>query len=133
MNWYLAVLKKYAVFTGRARRKEYWGFAMFNFIITIVFVAFSGMSRGSGLLTIFSLALLLYSLAIIIPGVAVAVRRLHDIDMSGWWLLLGLVPAIGGIALFVLTLLDSNPGENRYGPNPKNFSLEHQMNDTPLN
>jgi uncharacterized membrane protein YhaH (DUF805 family) len=132
MNWYLAVLRKYAVFTGRARRKEYWGFALINFIITIVLVAISGMSRGSGLVIILSLVVLLYSLAIIVPSVAVAVRRLHDIDMSGWWMLIGFVPVIGGIALLVLTVLDSNPGENRYGPNPKNLSLGNGMNGAAL-
>ncbi len=119
MNWYLAVLKKYAVFWGRARRKEYWYFALFNILIAIVLGIIDGVTGtfspevGIGLLGG------LYSLAVLIPGFAVAVRRLHDTGKSGWWLLILLVPLVGPIVFLVFTVQDSQPGENQYGPNPK--------------
>ena len=113
MNWYLDVLKKYAVFSGRARRQEYWMFFLFNMIIAIVLGVVEGIAGGPGILG------LLYGLAVLIPGIAVSVRRLHDIDRSGWWLLIALVPLIGAIVLLVFMVLDSKAGENQYGPNPK--------------
>lgn len=119
MNWYLEVLKKYAVFGGRARRKEYWFFALFNVIIII---ALSFIDVSAGLYDIdsgFGLLSGLYSLAVLLPSIAVAVRRLHDIDRSGWWLLIAIIPLIGGIVLLVFAVLDSTPGDNQYGPNPK--------------
>ncbi len=115
MSWYLAVLKKYAVFSGRARRKEYWMFFLFNIIIAIVIGIMSAVLETMALFALFSL----YSLAIIIPGIAVFVRRLHDIGKSGWWFLIGFVPAIGGIILLVFMCLGGDEGENQYGPNPK--------------
>ena len=119
MNWYLEVLKKYAVFSGRARRKEYWFFALFNVII-IIALTFVDVSAGSyDIDSGFGLLSGLYSLAVLLPGIAVAVRRLHDIDRTGWWLLIAFVPLIGAIVLLVFMVLDSTPGENQYGPNPK--------------
>jgi uncharacterized membrane protein YhaH (DUF805 family) len=118
MNWYMAVLKKYAEFTGRARRKEYWMFALINFLICVVLVVIdvqSGMSNPMGLGVLSGL----YSLAVFVPSLAVSVRRLHDTDRSGWWLLILLVPLIGAIVFLVFMLLDSQPGENRHGPSPK--------------
>ena len=121
MNWYVEVLKKYAVFTGRARRKEYWMFTLFNCIIAcaigVVMGIFGAMSETmSGIA--FGL-LLLYCLAILIPSLAVAVRRLHDTGRSGWWILISFVPFIGTIVLLVFYVLDGQPGDNEYGPNPK--------------
>jgi len=113
MNWYLEVLKKYAVFGGRARRKEYWMFFLFNIIIAFVLGFVEGLAGGPGIVG------MLYSLAVLIPGIAVSVRRLHDTGRSGWWLLIGLVPLIGAIVLLVFMVQDSNPGENQYGANPK--------------
>jgi len=119
MNWYLAVLKKYAEFKGRARRREYWNFVLFNIIISIVLAlvdkvtgSFSA-ERGFGILGG------LYALAVIIPSIAVGVRRLHDTNRSGWWLLIGLIPCIGLIVLIIFTVQDSQAGDNQYGPNPK--------------
>lgn len=113
MNYYIEVLKKYAVFSGRARRKEYWMFVLWNFIIGFII----------GLLSTFIEALLLlywlYLLAILIPSVAVAVRRLHDTNHSGWWWFIGFIPIVGTIILIVFLAQDSQPGENQYGPNPK--------------
>jgi uncharacterized membrane protein YhaH (DUF805 family) len=119
LNWYLGVLKKYAVFTGRARRKEYWFFVLFHVLIFLLFVMIDGLTGTLNEATGFGLTSSLYSLAVLIPGIAVLVRRLHDIDRSGWWVLIGLVPFVGGIVLLVLAALDSTPGENRFGPNPK--------------
>lgn len=118
MDWYLEVLKKYAVFTGRARRKEYWMFFLFNVIIAIVL---SVIDTSVGLPGVLST---IYSLAILIPGLAVTVRRLHDTSRSGWWLLIALIPILGAIALLVFMMLDSEPGENEYGPNPKEVISE---------
>ncbi|TVQ91594.1 MAG: DUF805 domain-containing protein [Chromatiaceae bacterium] len=119
MNWYLEVLRKYSVFTGRARRKEYWFFQLFNIIILIVLAVLDA-STGT-LQPELGLGLLsgLYWLAVLLPGLAVAVRRLHDTNRTGWWLLLVLIPLLGGIILLVFMLLDSQPGENQHGPNPK--------------
>jgi uncharacterized membrane protein YhaH (DUF805 family) len=118
MNWYLDVLKKYAVFSGRARRKEYWMFVLFNLIIAIVLGIVDSMM---GTVTEQGIGLLggLYSLAVLLPGIGVGIRRLHDTDRSGWWLLIGLIPLIGLIVLIVFFVQDSTPGENRFGPNPK--------------
>lgn len=113
MNWYLEVLKKYAVFNGRARRKEYWMFVLFNVIIGFVLGFIEGLFGGPGIIG------LLYSLAVLIPGIAVAVRRLHDTGRSGWWFLIAFVPIIGAIVLLVFMVQDSEPGQNQYGVNPK--------------
>jgi uncharacterized membrane protein YhaH (DUF805 family) len=119
MSWYLEALKKYAVFSGRSRRKEYWFFLLFNIIVSIVLGGIDALlgtfssSANIGLLSG------IYGLAVLIPTLALTVRRLHDIDRTGWWILIGLVPLIGGIVLLVFALLDGTPGGNRYGLNPK--------------
>ncbi len=112
MNEYLGVLKKYAVFSGRARRKEFWMFVLINFIIAIALSAVD-MMLGLGLLGF------IYAVATLVPALAVGARRLHDIGKSGWWQLVGLVPLIGLIILIIFFVMDSNPGDNQYGPNPK--------------
>lgn len=122
MNWYIEVLKKYAVFNGRARRKEYWYFVLFNFIIGLILGMIEGLIiviNGSDPETNFSVLRLIYSLAIFIPSIAVAVRRLHDTDRTGWLILIGLIPLIGWIIFLIFLVQDSSPGENQYGPNPK--------------
>lgn len=119
MNWYLAVLKKYAQFNGRSRRSEYWFFALFNFIIAFVLGYIDG---ASGMLIAqVGIGVLggLYTLFVLIPSLAVGVRRLHDTGRSGWWLLIGLIPIIGAIILIVFFVQDSQPGDNQHGPNPK--------------
>ncbi len=119
MQWYLAVLKNYAGFSGRARRTEYWMFALVNLVITLIFYVLALVTRSS-----FFIALVfLYGLAVLLPGLAVAVRRLHDVGMSGWWILIGLVPFVGGIVLLVFTLLPGNQGPNQYGDDPKGPSM----------
>ena len=120
MNWYLEVLKKYAVFGGRARRKEYWYFYLFHLLIYIVLGIIDGVTGTFELVPGAVLGLLggLYSLAVLIPGFAVAVRRLHDTGKSGWWVLFFFVP-LGFIVLLVFLVRDSQPGGNQYGANPK--------------
>lgn len=121
MNYYLTVLKKYAVFSGRAQRAEYWYFVLFNIIVSIVLGAIDGgfgLKIGSGAAATGILGGI-YSLAVIIPGLAVFVRRLHDIGKSGWMILVGLIPIAGAIWLIVLAATDGNPGDNKYGSNPK--------------
>ncbi|HEY9433145.1 MAG TPA: DUF805 domain-containing protein [Blastocatellia bacterium] len=119
MNWYLDVLKKYAVFNGRARRKEYWMFFLFNVIISIVLLIVDGILGTSAVPGTMGLFGAIYLLALLVPGIAVAVRRLHDTGRSGWWILIGLVPFVGGIVLIVFLVQDSTPGENQFGKNPK--------------
>ncbi|MGO4998306.1 DUF805 domain-containing protein [Oceanisphaera sp. W20_SRM_FM3] len=119
MNWYLDVLKNYATFGGRARRKEYWMFILFNIIISIVLGFIDGLIGTYNIESGFGLLSGLYSLAILIPSLAVSIRRLHDTDRSGWWLLIGFIPLIGAIVLLVFMLLDSTPEQNKFGANPK--------------
>ncbi len=113
MNHYIEVIKKYALFTGRARRTEYWMFVLFNFIIAFVLGIIEGVLEIPGILSG------IYMLAVLLPSIGVSIRRLHDTDRSGWWLLIGLVPLIGSIVLLVFMVMDSTPGENRFGANPK--------------
>ena len=119
MGWYLEAFKKYAVFGGRSRRMEYWSFVLFNFVVFVVLVGIDALlgtfssASGVGLLSG------IYGLATLVPILALSVRRLHDIDRSGWWYFINLIPLIGAIVMLVFTLLDSTPGHNRYGPNPK--------------
>ena len=119
MDWYVGVLKRYAVFAGRAQRAEYWYFALYNFLISLVLGiidAITGtMSNSSGL----GLLSGLYTLAVFIPSLAVLFRRLHDTDHSAWWIFIALIPVIGVIVLLVFSVQDSELGENRFGPNPK--------------
>jgi len=109
MNWYLEVLKKYAVFNGRARRKEYWMFALFNFIIMFVLELIGGGSKTTGSSSVPSL---IYQLAVLIPSIAVGVRRMHDTNHNGWWIICPIVN-------LVFAVTDGTQGENRYGPDPK--------------
>ncbi|MCL4117892.1 UNVERIFIED_CONTAM: hypothetical protein GTU68_045002 [Idotea baltica] len=115
MNWYLKVLKQYADFTGRARRKEYWMFVLINILISWTFVLLDYIAGT----TIFDSINTIYSIAILVPSVAVAVRRLHDIGNSGWYYLLVFIPIIGWIWLLILFVTDSESGTNKWGPNPK--------------
>jgi uncharacterized membrane protein YhaH (DUF805 family) len=127
VSWYLEALKKYAVFSGRARRTEFWYFVLFNIIVTIVLSVIDrliGTFSGASNLGILSG---IYSLAVLIPTLAVAVRRLHDIDRTGWWILIGLIPLIGTIVLLVFYLTPGTPGSNRYGPDPKQATGEARV------
>jgi uncharacterized membrane protein YhaH (DUF805 family) len=118
MNWYVEVLKKYAVFSGRARRKEYWMFFLFNIIIGGILGLIEGLT-GIAQNSDQSVLATIYMFAVLIPGIAVGVRRLHDTGRSGWWTLIALIPILGSLVLLFWMVLDSEPGQNQYGPNPK--------------
>lgn len=115
MKWYLTVLKKYAIFQGRARRSEYWYFTLFSFIVTIILLVI-GNYMGSELLYN------LYSLAVLIPSIAVAVRRMHDVDKSGWFIL---IP----IYNLILCCTDGTEGPNQYGSDPKRPEFDDFLED----
>ena len=114
MNWYLVVLKKYAEFNGRARRSEYWYFVLFNTIISVVLAAI-GYAANTSILRG------LYSLAVLLPSIAVGVRRMHDVGKSGWFVL---VP----IYNLILACTEGDSGENEYGPDPKSDSGQEEEN-----
>ncbi len=122
MNWYIEVMKKYTVFSGRARRKEYWIFFLFNSIFIFALVLIDNLAGLADRHTGYGPLGILYSLAVLIPSIGVGVRRLHDTDRSGWWLLIAFVPIIGAIVLLVFQVSDSQAGSNRYGPNPKDVA-----------
>lgn len=122
MNWYLKVLKKYAVFSGRARRKEYWYFILFNILINIILSVVDGLTGNFDPATNMGLLSGVYTLAILIPSIAVSVRRLHDTGRKGWWILISLVPLIGAIVLLIFLVQNSKPGQNQYGENPKELA-----------
>ncbi len=119
MSWYIAALKKYSIFTGRSRRKEYWFFALFNFIISIILGVIDGVLGFATGGTSIGILSGIYGLAIIIPGLAVTIRRLHDIGRSGWWIFINLIPLIGLLIFLYFMVKDSDAGSNEYGPNPK--------------
>ena len=112
------VFRKYAMFDGRARRREFWMFVLFNFIISIALSIVDSM-LGTKVLEKNGILSSLYSLAVFIPSLAVNVRRLHDTNHSGWWWFLWLIPIVGWIIMIVWLVKDSMPGDNTYGPNPK--------------
>ena len=119
MNYFQAALKKYAEFSGRARRSEYWYFTLFNALFLLLAMGvdnvlgttIGGMPYG---VFYFLLALVLW-----LPGLSVFVRRMHDIGKSGWWLLIGLIPVVGAIWLLVLCFTEGTIGDNEYGADPK--------------
>jgi len=120
MAWYLLAWQRATDFSGRSRRKEYWYFHLFNAIVMIFLglfaVAFSDQNKPA--MIPFGL-MFTYAFVVFVPSLAVTIRRLHDIGKSGWWYCIAFVPLIGGLILFVFTLLDSEPDRNEYGPNPK--------------
>jgi uncharacterized membrane protein YhaH (DUF805 family) len=123
MNWYIEVIKKYAVFEGRARRKEYWYFILINVLISFALTFVDGLTGtlnpeiGYGLLSG------IYTLAILLPSISVTVRRLHDTNRSGWWFFIVLIPILGAIALLIFLVLDGKSETNRHGINPKSIEV----------
>ena len=118
MEWYIKCWKNYAVFQGRARRKEYWMFALFNFVICMALSMIGSLFIDSiGMAS--QIPYYIYALAAFIPSLAVMVRRLHDVNKSGWWYFIILVPLIGIIWMLVLLCTEGDKGDNKYGPNPK--------------
>lgn len=126
MDWYLEALRRYSQFDGRARRKEFWHFQLFNamvfislILLDIGFASSASSSERDGMAAVMLIPVYLYWFVILVPSLAVLIRRLHDIGRTGWWALLSLVPGVGGLVLLILTCLDSEPGPNAFGPNPK--------------
>lgn len=125
MQYYLDAFRNYANFTGRARRQQFWMFALFNTIITIVlwFFAigplFSGSNAVEDIFTPGYFVYMAYTLAAFIPSLAISVRRLHDIGKSGWYYLVILIPLAGVIWLLVMMCTDSQQEENKWGVSPK--------------
>ncbi|MFA7763731.1 DUF805 domain-containing protein [Streptomyces sp. NPDC048723] len=117
MNHYLDVLKKYAVFSGRARRQEYWMFFLFNMAAAIVLMILDGVLGTSPVL--YSI----YVLAVLLPNLGVTIRRLHDTGKSGWWILINLVPFVGFIWFIVLVATAGQQQPNQYGPDPKAYGV----------
>lgn len=117
MKYYLGCFKKYADFNGRARRREYWTFTLINAGIGITLRLLSGLSQ------VFYVLYIVFTIAIIIPELAVLVRRFHDIGKSGAWLFIGMIPLVGGIWMLILTTTDSDSLFNEYGENPKEVEL----------
>lgn len=115
-QWYIKCIRQFADFKGRARRKEFWMFALVNFVVSLV-ITIVGSIIGTTLLST------IYSLAILLPSLGVGVRRLHDVGKSGWYMLASLIPVIGWIWLLILVVQDSQPGDNQWGPNPKSEEL----------
>ena len=112
MGSYVAVLKKYAVFSGRSGRQEYWMFILVHLVVSVVISAVDLIAGGPGFLGS------IYGLAVLLPSIGVAIRRLHDTGRSAWWLLIGLIPVLGPIALIVFFAIGSESRANRYGPMP---------------
>ncbi|MDO0912719.1 DUF805 domain-containing protein [Streptomyces sp. DT2A-34] len=112
MSWFIEALKKYAVFSGRARRKEYWMYMLFNSILYIVFA-------GVGFAIDFPALAGIFAVATLLPSLGVTIRRLHDTGRTGWWILISVIPLVGFIVMLVFTCSDGQAGENQYGPNPK--------------
>ena len=136
MDWMLMPLRRYADFSGRSRRKEYWLYQLFLILVTfalgilmVVAGGFTGVLDPAGgnpvsaavwvLVAVFGLLVL----AVIIPSLAVIVRRLHDQDKSGWFILIQFVPYVGGIVMLVFMCIEGTRGENRYGPDPKGENI----------
>jgi len=119
MDEFLGAFKKYATFSGRATRKEYWMFVLINFLITLGIMVIAGVIMQATENGIGSLLGNIYNLVIFLPSLALSVRRLHDTNHSGWWLLISLIPLIGFVVLLIFMVTDSQQGDNKYGPNPK--------------
>lgn len=122
MNWFMAALQKYATFSGRAQRAEYWYFLLFYIIIYVALMIVDGITGSLNAESGLGLLSGLFALGMLVPSLAVSVRRLHDTDRSGWWLLIGIIPLIGGIILLVFTAQDGTQGDNSFGSNPKSMA-----------
>jgi uncharacterized membrane protein YhaH (DUF805 family) len=121
MEWMLMPVRRYADFSGRSRRKEFWMFQLGIFLLYIAVLILAAI-LGAISETLSGIVMIIFAIAmlgLIIPSIAVAVRRMHDQDKSGWMLLLGLIPLIGSIILLVFYCTDGTPGPNQYGPDPK--------------
>lgn len=127
MEWMLMPYRRYAQFDGRSRRQEYWMYFLFQILVQavgfVLIVLIGSMGDIGNILSgILGLAFVVFVLGSIVPGIAVAIRRMHDIDKSGWTLLIGLIPLVGSIILLVFYCTEGTRGPNRFGPDPKDVS-----------
>lgn len=120
MNWYLDALKKYAVFSGRARRKEYWMYILFNFLTLVVAAILDNVLGFTMAPLPYGAIYLIVALGTFLPSLSVLVRRLHDVGKGGGWVFIALIPIVGSIWLLVLLCTEGQAGENKFGPDPKN-------------
>ena len=119
MDWYMKVIRNYAGFSGRARRKEYWMFVLFNFLFAVAAMVLDNVLGLTMKPMPYGAIYLIYALAVLLPSLAVAVRRLHDVGKSGWFLLIALIPIVGAIWLLVLFVTEGTHATTKYGPDPK--------------
>lgn len=132
MHWMLMPLRRYAEFTGRSRRKEYWMFALMQWLVAaavglLVILLYLTTTTETQMMMVLTPVLILaglFSLFCLVPGIAVTIRRLHDTDRSGWNLLWGLVPLVGGFILLYFYVSDGDSGSNRFGPDPKGGDMD---------
>ena len=120
MDWMLLPLRRFAEFSGRSRRKEYWMFVLGVVIAMVLLSIIEGILGLAGAVAgLYGPLTLLVALVLLVPGIAVQVRRFHDQERSGWLVLLNLIPFVGGLIVLVFMCLDGTRGPNRYGPDPK--------------
>ena len=124
IDWAMRPLKKYADFSGRAPRAEYWWFYLLTVVAYIVAMILDSLV-GAGGAGGFGLLSIVVMLGLLLPSLAAGVRRLHDTDRSGWWLLIALVPLVGAIVLLVFWVLEGTRGDNRFGPDPYSAELAY--------
>lgn len=118
MEHFIGAYKKYADFTGRARRKEYWMFYLFYIVALLILSFIDGMVGTFSIEAGIGLLGGIFALVSFVPAIAIAARRLHDTNRSGWWQLIMIIPLIGPIVLLVFFVLKGNEGENRFGADP---------------
>ncbi len=119
MEWFLAALRKYATFSGRARRKEYWHYVLFYVLIYVALLIVDAVTGTFSMESELGFFSGVFALGTLLPSMAVAVRRLHDTDRSGWWLLLGVIPLVGAVVLLYFTIQEGDSGSNTFGADPK--------------
>src|ERR1035437_2153837 len=131
MDYFISALKKYADFSGRATRTEYWYFVLFVLLFSIVASILDGIIGTPKFFDTYGLIFTVYYLAILLPSISVAVRRLHDVGKSGWMLFISLIPIVGGIWMLILMVRNSNSGDNKYGSNPQ-IKIESLIVSSPI-
>ena len=127
MKYFVLALKRYADFSGRSTRPEYWYFFLFNLIFAIAAMLLDSMLGLNFNYVPYGYIYVLYGIAMLLPGLSAAVRRLHDIDKSGWWILISLIPFVGAIWLLVLLASTGTEGPNRYGDNPAHPAFDFEV------
>lgn len=131
LEWMLMPYRRYADFSGRSRRKEYWMFTLFSVIVSLILVALlfaggmgnidpnTGEPQMGAMAYLAMILLVVWGLGSIVPSIAVQVRRFHDQDKSGWFVLIGFIPYVGGLIVLVFMCLEGTRGPNRFGSDPK--------------